>query len=569
MSSADQMVYSLSTSSDTTDRPFIKKETVYVMDSNNGVYTNSILIETSSISNSGKWWAMRDSVITIPYVVVAKAANDIADLVTSSFLTLKNGYHNLISSIQVEYNGTILHQQIPYSNIYWSYKMISSFSTDDVEKFGSLLHFYPDDYRSVGFSVAANYDGQGTLTNGFANPIARGSVANAAPEPYYRRSQNVGFLRRIYNCVQFGVADTFSALLSDASSISVSANRFYNNGVAADGRVFIWEFLATIRLCDISDFFDKAPMLKGAFIKLTLNFNSGQSVVTLSNAGPSTQTLTTYNQLAGTSNSIQLSSTNQGEGAYAGFSVANNVITQTKYNTVLTIVSGVASVSAFGSTFRHSAFTSCRLYADLYTLRPEYEAQYLQLNPTQTIVYRDLYQYTIPNVASGASFNALLTNGIARMKELVVCGFFSAGANNASSVGQSALQLCWGSEPSSPSPLTAITNYQVTVAGLNLYPSQQLYDFETFINEIQYNGINGGKTTGLCSGQIHRDAWRNLYRYYVSDLSRGNPSDDNVPKSIQITGKNVCAKIIDYYCFIAYERTLAVNTLTGQVISAV
>ena len=62
-----------SSSSDFADKPFLRKELIYVIDNNgsNDYSRNEVTFETVSISNNGKWSDYKDAFISIPMVVVA------------------------------------------------------------------------------------------------------------------------------------------------------------------------------------------------------------------------------------------------------------------------------------------------------------------------------------------------------------------------------------------------------------------------------------------------------------------------------------------------------------------
>jgi hypothetical protein len=66
----------------------------------------------------------------------------------------------------------------------------------------------------------------------------------------------------------------------------IGKNYQTDNGVAAAGRVWQWNIMATIRLKDIADFFDKIPLVKGAFMRFTINYNTAAATVTSVAAGP-------------------------------------------------------------------------------------------------------------------------------------------------------------------------------------------------------------------------------------------------------------------------------------------
>ena len=78
------------------------------------------------------------------------------------------------------------------------------------------------------------------------------------------------------------------------------------------------------------------------------------------------------------------------------------------------------------------------------------------------------------------------------------------------------------------------------------------------------SGINGGKTTGLCSGLLSALDFQTSYRYIVCDLGRRLTTEEGVPKSIQILGQNQSNQPLDLFVFVEYEKSLSIDVVTGQ-----
>ena len=60
----------------------------------------------------------------------------------------KNGYWQLLHSLTVEFNNSNVVQQVPYLNVFSSFKNLTSWSQNDVKDWGSVTGFFPDSSRS-------------------------------------------------------------------------------------------------------------------------------------------------------------------------------------------------------------------------------------------------------------------------------------------------------------------------------------------------------------------------------------------------------------------------------------
>jgi len=95
--------------------PFLKKELLYQIDNNNSTnyQRNTVQFETSSFSNSGKWFDFRDGFISIPLVMTI--TRDVGHAISADdakqLLQMKASNLSIIDSIQVEMNNTTVLQQ--------------------------------------------------------------------------------------------------------------------------------------------------------------------------------------------------------------------------------------------------------------------------------------------------------------------------------------------------------------------------------------------------------------------------------------------------------------------------
>lgn len=617
---ADQTVLEQSLESQIVDEPFVSRQSVYVIDSNNGAYNGQIQIDTSSLSNSGRWASYSEGVLQIPLVVTLEALAETAAATTNIAQTLsaqtngfknlakqfavglKNGHFQLIHSLSVEYNNTSVVQLTPYLNHYVSYKLLTTLSEDDVEKWGAMLGFFPDspqshDYDDATAAGAANsWHGHGSTNN---KNMPTFKAAFSTPLSDYKLKDvfyNEGFHKR--SVKSFGLKQskaTTTPLVTDAnSSVSLGAN-VYQSALQNGSFVDTFFVLAQIRLKDVCDFFDKLPLTRGAYMRLLINTNTAEHKIgyTLS------KLITAPTDAA---NCVQVQDLNCLSTTVTGGSspllVASGMGPQSQspnFTTVPGIQGGafcsadtgtglttVSSSTNYQFNFRarcsivkdttlnitHPTFQNCRLYVPLYTMTNEEVKRYLTLQPTKHIVYRDIFQYQI-EVGAGGTFNNLLTNGVANPKALIVIPYIATSANKVNKDGltTAVYQSPFASEPGTTSPYIGITDYNVQLAGVNIYTSNTQYDFEAFRNELaRINGINGGVVDGLMSGLVGLDNFQTNMRYYVTDLSRRIKAEDAVPKSIQISGRSTATVPITLFVFVEFEKSTDIALDSGLLL---
>lgn len=555
---SDELLYEISKSEMLSGEPFIKKENVYVLDQNNGSYANNqVILDLAALSNSGKWCDWCNSDIVVPLLVTMTSATDFSAVATDFAVGLKSGFHQIVNSINVEYNNTSVVQVSNLTNMYISYKLNTTLSINDLTTIGPQIGFSVDGHLSWSYQSAASGRGVGT-TNNVNNPgffdaaLAFSSVQD-----------NEGFTRRLLDVVftngQTGVATLLGAnwnTLSAQFAKSYSTAAVFAGGICAKS----WNILATIRLKDLSDFFAQMPLTRNAYIKMYINLN--QSLTTIRFAAP-----------AGNVGAMSINSNDviiyggQTNPLLASASLLNNGFQP--FGNLAGAKTVTVSVSVLNSLdpncpvafARNPMLSACRLYCNLYTMNPMKEEEYLQQR-TKTIRYKDIFQYQFLNVTG--AFNFLVSNGISRLQEIVCVPLISSTANGLAGQTFSPLRSPFSSEPATCSPLEWVNNFNIQISGSNIFQSNLQFGYEAFQNEVYGVGsVNGGLVDGVSSGLISQTAYYNNYGYLVANVARRLP-EDNSAKSVQISGTCLSLLPVDLFVFCVFEKEIVIDTFSGK-----
>ena len=482
---------------------------------------------------------------------------------------LKNWYGSIVHSFTLDYNGTTIIQQTPFCGLWNTFKLMTSLSYQDCITNGSQMGFYPDDGTSFRFDATATTNGLGTSNNRNAGgfPVVSGQFNQY--DPY-----NIGFLKRQHGwnfdpAGVAGVADTYAGsstttTLIPTTNLNTLWKSYIFNKVNATGTapstiagVVQVAITAQIYLKHLHSFFERVPLLKGVFMKMTLNLN--QSSVAL--AVSSTDTFTSCvvsSPLGGVSPLMIASATasNGGasltEGSYImSLAVGNRVLNTSQTNS--------ASMPTSGSPLGGSIL----LNVPAYVFNPVFETSYLS-SPVKKIVYSDIYQYQVVNtIQANGNYNQLITNGIANIKSVLVLPFYQATALG--NIGLSPIQSPFDTAGGgTTSPLCLMTQFNIQISGQNAIYNTERYSYEQFLNQLQgQNAVNGNMTDGLTSSLIDQKQFEMNYCYYYVNVGRMLPVEESVPKSVSILGQNMSAKPIDLFIFVEYGVEVSIDILTG------
>lgn len=604
---ADSYVFNSSVEAQDIENYFLNKKWVHLQDEQNGSYNGGqITFSTSSLSNSGLYQNLSEAVIAVPLVISLSADDAPAqlsgtDLQDSFAVGLKNGI-NIFHSLQVEYNNQTLVQLTPFANHYVNFRMLTKMSDEDVKKWGDFINMHPDNWESHSFmgeapvaGVAAGTDLGGKFNYGFGsvNNKTKYSTISSATDlasysAYLAKQGNDGLIDRQKNTAY----TPFSTGNNEANADFYLSNQVVaqegGNYCARNGNNQYWFCIAHLRLKDIAPVFEKMPLQRGAFLRITMNLNT------------SSQELKVYHNATGNAGDT--------EPAVAGAVMRCTSSTLTNSSTAVMIngngwapkydLIGRNSHANAEGTFTLSCsigrdtinnvsnpvFTTSRLYCPLYQLDPSREQQYLSLSKTKAINYTDIYNYSVSVACPGGegSFQALLTNGLANLDHIVIIPYVAASGNNIGGTKAQNGALAAGnptapyaspfaSEPASTTPSIFLRNFNIQVGGANIFHNNEVYNWENFTHELaEIDALNGGMADGLTCGQISFKDFQGDKRYYVANLARRLPAEDGVAKSVSISGDVRCPAAygdVQLMCFIAYRKSMTIDVSTGQLLS--
>lgn len=561
----DEVVYDMSKATEASPQIFVKKDWINILDNQNGSYNgNQSVIDTSQLSNSNKYMNYREAYLTVPLLLTATSPLDAganlflpntAGTSADYVFGLRNWYGSIIHSMTLDLNGTTIIQQTPYAGMWNTFKLMTSLSLDDLKTQGSAIGFYPDTADAVGVNAANSRAG---LANSTVNnsPVGAFDVVGGAFNP--AGTFNEGLLRRqqSWNFDRDGVSSggaTFGTLVTDTNLNLLWKSYIFTkqNATAADAGVFQVAITAIIKLKHLHSFFDRIPLAKGLFFKMTLNLN--QSSVDLTTGAASVITACSVNSPLGGVSPIMV--------------CADGVAASLPPNKTLTVSVAVGG-SVLNSTQRNVVGAADSplgrniiLNVPAYTFAPTYESAYLEA-AVKKIDYCDIYQYQVLNVARNGVVNQLISNGIAGVKSVLVLPFYTAAANGGIQPIQSPFE---GAGAGATSPLCLLTSFNVQLSGQNQIYNTQRYAYEQFQNQLYGHGaVSSGMMDGLTSGLVGKSEFEKCYNYYYVACDYGLPVEKDVPKSVNILGTNTSERAIDLFVFVEYETSVSIDILTGS-----
>ena len=146
----DNLVFEESINTEVSSSEFVDKQWLYVNDNNNSSYSSQIVLDTTPLSNAGGYIGWMESFLAVPLVLQVQSAGISSDTAPSLdwFLGMKNGYWNILHSLTCEFNNGNIIQQVPFLNLFCSFKALTSWCDADVTNWGAVCGFCPDSSRS-------------------------------------------------------------------------------------------------------------------------------------------------------------------------------------------------------------------------------------------------------------------------------------------------------------------------------------------------------------------------------------------------------------------------------------
>lgn len=607
----DKLVFDLSQEVEGSPAVFVRKDWINILDNQNQNYSNNqSIIDTSQLSNSNKYMSYREAYLSIPLLLTLstpKSASASAVNIFDYGLGLKNWFGTIIHSFTLDYNGTTIIQQTPFINMWNIFKLLTSLSYQDVLTMGQTIGFYPDtsgawafqryvagtaspfvaDLGSpMGINVCNNEDGiyfttSPNLKDNRYDQFLSNTTINTG-QPYNNLGGNIGLTYRTkWICfnpktgtitsdpvgANYEIVGVSGQTATQIWKSNLSTNQNFNSSFSGCTQISV---MATVYLRHLCSFFNMCPLLKGVFMKMTMNLNNASSTVTVGSPTVASGSRVAQTQIykAYTSNvpvggcqPIMIPSINTGSNWMRD---ANSDTTDTIYSYNIS-VGAVCTDSTVSQTLLSSyvgnVSKSIYLYVPAYTFNPVFEKAYLS-NPVKQIKYTDVYQYQVLNIASGQPFNNLITNGIANIKSVLIIPFYATSYSGASYLEYQSPFDSAGC--GTTAPMVTLGNFNVQISGQNAIYNTQRYTFEEFNNQLYgQNSVNGGLTDGLSSGLIGFNDFQNSYCYHYVNVERMLPVEQSVPKSVQIVGTNYSTNTLNLWVFVEYGAEIAIDLLTG------
>ena len=303
----DQVVYELSNASGSVDSSiFLQKAWVSLLDNNNTSYSSGqVTLDTSQLSNSNRWMNYREAYLSVPLLLTASCSNDPKWVSgTPSFSAdyafgLKNNYASVIHSVSVDLQGSTVVQTTPFISLVNNFRLLTTFSYQDLLTIGPSIGFFPDTSVSFEQLGAVGRSGLGTCNNRnlFVPPVVSGALnqQESFNRGFYERQRCWNYDPEATSGDALSGSLTFSSL-SDANRCNVMYKSYINRKVDGAVGTNIWQasISATIFLRHLHPLYDKLPLCKGLYQKITLNLNQPVVTATLTNpvATPATFAIT-------------------------------------------------------------------------------------------------------------------------------------------------------------------------------------------------------------------------------------------------------------------------------------
>jgi hypothetical protein len=561
-----------------------REQFVAVNDNNFGSYASGqITFDLQAFSNSNKYFNPKRSQLLIPLCITVEPTGgnflDAAGNIQSGnnfALSLKNGFHHFIHSMSITLTNNEVISIQPFQNAWINYKLLSTSCTDDLVNLGPTLNFEPDGYLSPYYVLttndiinaagggampaAPNGGGIGLCNNVEAVPVlfnANNGYLYPLNEGREIRMKNTSFSSS--DVSRDELFPTFNTINFQSTNESIYKNNVTQN---AAGTLITYHVLATIPLNFLSDFFDKLPLIKNSYMKLTINTNTNVTSTLSWNAaggGAANYTNCTTTSPYGVC-PYMISPINIGG---CGFTVADPGAT-----TGCVVRCGISTSGAVGA-IPHPLKT-CQIVGSLVDLNAVYERSYLE-NKVKTFNYLDIMTYDIiKNIAPNSTVDQLLTPGLSRMRRIIIVPMVSASGTTMVSVnplGIRPMNSPFTSEPGTCSPYCPVTNLNIMLSGSCVYQQNKMYSYQNYLEECRGTGaINGGLSVGLSSGLINQVMHDANYGYIVVNLAHHKAEEDSVSKSLTVMLTNASQWTMDYLCIIEYVKTVSVDVEIGAIV---
>lgn len=542
-SESDQYVYMTSVEPQDNVSLFEEKKYTYVTDSNSngGIFTSQMQFDLQNLS-SNNWVDLKEAYIQFPVKLTIKNDNAFAPKNCSiNSATIKAGFHQFVDSVQIVINGVTCNSSIIYQNIDTTYKVLSEWSQDELEKYGPTLGIALDNYRGetdTALGITSSFDNAPLVTN-----IGGLKMTHVRNDGFKKRLEwfNNGVL----------TSNLGKSILGGNQALSGKGNVQKGTSAVANDNVFTAFLLGTVRMKDISDFVSKMPLCKNIKGFVYVNFNASKHVLTANASGAVTGIVNSsiYGRSAPAminlgADGFEHNATNASSVTFTAEISGDNTGT----GSVLTDVAPI--------------YKNARLTVPYFTASPSVNRN---LTMVKQCRYNERYvtQFTMD---AGGNFNGTLTPGVTNAKRLILFPILTneGSSGNSGFISNpilSALDSC----PSTTSPFALIKDLQIIHGNKSVFNQPVTADSDLFLQEISKQGEDGGQNSLVSSGILNQEMYDSLYRYATVDLGRRDGAGDGCSKAVQISCTNGTKCPMTVIAIIWYEKEVKIDTASCRI----
>lgn len=569
----DMVAYTNSVSSEleaSNNIKFNDKNYTFITDStsNSGVFSSGqVQFDLSSLSSQSQWISLNEAIIELPIKITAKLTQAVvtgsitnAKCELNSFIT-KNSWNQWINSCQLIINGQTVQTAQNFENISATFKMLTEFSQDSVQKHASTLAFAIDDCTDDS-EVDSTYQ-----TSKGANNSAFSGLANSVVGFDNTSNQSTLFNRGTKSRTTMTNIDinpsaaTLATTILGASQMkasgmhNVSCRGTTGSNTAGDV-LYSANYMATIRLRDICSV-ENFPLVKNLKGFLYLGLNSSSVQVTGGIAGSSiTPSAVSITPTSGMTTPFTINNSGT-SGLSCGWSSTSTV------PSIITITAGANGSATDDYTNAGPIITSARLLVPYYLANPKADSALTMSNHYFTTIEKIVNPIT---VAAGASTNYTITVGVPNAERLLLLPMWQ-NLGGTSNLGNPELSIA-ETVPGSSGLHANLLNFQVYLGNKPIYQYPINYGFEQWLQENSQVGHFGSNVNEITSGLLSKAQFEQNHRYYTVDLSRRMDSEDGSSKSVQVSFTNPSASYgLKVIAIVYYKKKWIINTGTSTLSS--
>lgn len=523
MSNRDEVVLEQSMMSVRDEPKFNRKMYHTVQDNNSSGYSNNqIYFQLSNIYNLNKYYDWKNGLLIIPIQINVKLTSSAGTLlggVTDINVALKNNLH-LFNSMVMSVNSKIIHQSTGNINEYFNFVKLTEV-TNNTLSYYDYLNFYPEDSDKLDTKYVIGVTG---------NDVDKLENNIGAFDSFKYKADKLNIIDNTNYLTKF---------LSNGVKSQYIDNRLINDTVG-NVKSHSYEYMAYIKLSDISHFFKEIGMAKLFVDQLTLFMNLGTSLYT------------------STSNSLILKTNWNLTSSNYQFNTCPFYV---KNDTAMfggTIANG--DTCSFEIKIGNSMKSNCEIFIGGFELDPTVENRFLS-SPIRTFYFKDVYATRPSSISVNSNFSIKLNNSVTNPVGVLIIPYIASKHTGSKSVTSS----CENIEPNVPTLGVSLKNLNILVGGQQLLLKNADYNYEHFLSQMDGGGLNvlnGGDS--IETSLINLKRWNYNYKYYYFNCNN-IVNQLNVSQNIELQGINENKFEVDLSIFIITKKMCSINVENGNI----